>query len=116
MREKTVSKKENLFAASRFVLPEHRELYIRMKAEQARYIPPELDEEQRAELSERIWAAFQEKRSVDLTYYDGKLPRRQSGQVIHIDQANRRMKLQITGGTIWIRFADLLDAQLGSTS
>ncbi|WP_245552901.1 YolD-like family protein [Brevibacillus massiliensis] len=79
MRDKPTSKKENLFAASRFVLPEHRELYLRIKAEEARYIPPTLDDEQRAELSEQVWQAFRDKCSVTVTFFDGRMMQRHAG-------------------------------------
>lgn len=112
MREKTVSKKENLFVASRFVLPEHRELYLRIKEEEARYAPPELDEEQRAELSERIWSAFQQKKGVSLSYYDGRMARRCAARILHVDQAEGRLKLGMGEQTVWIAFAQLLDVQV----
>ncbi|NGQ93836.1 YolD-like family protein [Brevibacillus sp. SYP-B805] len=111
MRNRSVSKKENLFAASRFVLPEHRELYLRLKEEQRRYVPPVLDEEQRAELSERLWRALQEKREAILTYYDGVAARRQKGLILHVDQAARRFKLKTESDTLWIAFAAVLDVQ-----
>lgn len=111
MREKTVSKKENLFAASRFVLPEHRELYLRIKEEQARYTPPQLDEEQHAELSERIWSAFQQKKGISVTYYDGKAARRCAGRVMHVDQAAARLKLAAGEQMLWLAFSQLIDVQ-----
>ena len=113
MREKRVSKKDNLFAASRFVLPEHREMYLRIKAEERRYIPPELDEEQLAAVSERIWEAFQTGGVVSLTYYDGEAARRLSGRVVHIDPASR---LKSGEKTLRIPFARLLDAELTAIS
>ncbi len=113
MRRPSVSKKENLFAASRFVLPEHRELYLRMKAEEARYVPPALDEEQRAELSLRVWQAFGERRPIHLVYYDGTAPQRIAGLPVHLDQAQRRVKLRTDEGTKWIRLADLLEVEPG---
>jgi hypothetical protein len=115
MRNKTVSKKQNLFAASRFVLPEHRELYLRLKEEQLRYVPPDLDEERRAELSEQLWNAFQERREAVLTYYDGDAARKRSGVIAHVDQAAGRIKLKTEGETLWIAFSAVLDVQLGET-
>ncbi|MFY0544500.1 YolD-like family protein [Brevibacillus sp. H7] len=116
MREKTVSKKENLFVASRFVLPEHRETYIRIKAEERRYIPPELDEEQQAALSEEVWRAFQSGSGVAVTYYDGQSPKRRVGCVVHVDQASRRIKLKAGEEAVWIPFDRLLHVQMGATS
>lgn len=115
MRDKTVSKKENLFMASRFVLPEHRELYVRMKAEKIRYIPPELDEEQQAEVSEIIWRAFHMGDSVAVSYYDGRTEQRRIGRVAHVDSADRRIKLNGASEIIWIPFAQMLRAQLVAT-
>ncbi|REK62985.1 MAG: YolD-like family protein [Brevibacillus sp.] len=116
MKEKRVSKKDNLFAASRFVLPEHREMYLRIKAEERRYIPPELDEEQLAAVSEQIWKAFQTGDVVSLSYYDGEAAHRLSGRVVHIDPASRQLKLKSGEKTLRIPFARLLDAELTAIS
>lgn len=116
MREKRVSKRDNLFVASRFVLPEHRELYNRMKAEERRYVPPERDEEQLAALSGRIWEARQTGSPVTLVYYDGTQASRLTGTVAHIDQALGKMKLQTEGQTVWIPFSRLLEVELATIS
>ncbi len=116
MKEKTVSKKENLFVSSRFVLPEHREMYLRIKAEERRYVPPELDQEQQAELSEELWRAFQSGDTVAVTYYDGQGPRQCVGCVIHVDQAIRRIKLRTGEEAVWIPFDRMLRVvQMGAT-
>jgi hypothetical protein len=115
MREKTVSKKENLFAASRFVLPEHRDMYVRIKAEERRYVPPQLDEEQQAELSEEIWRAVRTGYGVYLTYYDGEAARQRFGHVAHVDPASGRLKLKTAEETLWIPFARLLQVRLAAT-
>lgn len=108
MRNRTVSKKENLFAASRFVLPEHRERYLQLKQEQHRYVPPEWDEEQRAEMSEQLWIAYQEHQQLRLAYYDGTIARERRGMIIHVDQGAHRIKLQTDEQTLWIRFSAIL--------
>jgi hypothetical protein len=115
MREKTVSKKENLFAASRFVLPEHREMYVRIKAEERRYVPPQLDEEQQAELSEEIWRAVQTGCGVYVTYCDGEAPRQRFGHIAHIDPGSGRLKLKTAEETLWIPFARLLQVRLAAS-
>ncbi|MFD2371185.1 YolD-like family protein [Brevibacillus sp. GCM10020057] len=112
MRETRVSKKDNLFASSRFVLPEHREWYARIKEEERRYVPPQLDLDQLGELSERVWQAYQTGSGLTLTYYDGHEPRRLSAHVVHIDQEKRRIKLRTDGEIHWIAFARLLQAEL----
>lgn len=105
MRDKVVSKKANLFAASRFVLPEHREMYMRIQEEQKRYIPPELGCEERAELSGRIWEAYQQKQLVDITYFvPNSGERREMGHITHIDQAQSSLKLAGAKGTVRISF------------
>ncbi len=114
MREKRVSKKENVFVASRFVLPEHREMYLRIKEEERRYVPPELDQEQLSALSELVWQAFQTESILTLTYYDGREPRRLSAQIIHIDQAARRLKLRAGSEIHWVPFARLLHVELAA--
>ncbi|MEJ8544443.1 YolD-like family protein [Brevibacillus borstelensis] len=115
MREKRVSKRDNLFVASRFVLPEHREMYIRIKAEELRYVPPELDEEKMAEMSGRVWEALQTGRSAMLTYFDGKRPCRLTGRVAHVDQAVKKIKLHTAEKTVWIPFSSLLAVELEAT-
>lgn len=114
MREKRTSKKENLFVSSRFVLPEHRELYARIKEEERRYVPPQLDQDQLGELSELVWQAFQTRSGLTLTYYDGVEPRRLSAHVVHIDQAERRIKLRAGADMHWIPFARLLHVELAA--
>ncbi|UFJ42009.1 YolD-like family protein [Brevibacillus humidisoli] len=109
MGRKAVSKKENLFAASRFVLPEHREIYLQMKQEQVFYVPPQLDEHQRAELASRLWQAFQEKQEVEVTCYDRRGPRQVRGVILHMEQVTRRIKLRTDQGTEWISVDHLLD-------
>lgn len=111
MRETRVSKKDNLFVSSRFVLPEHREMYARIKEQERRYVPPELDSDQLAELSEQVWQAFQTGTALMLTYYDGTEPSRLSGYVMHIDQVQQRIKLRVDTGTQWLSFAALLQAE-----
>lgn len=112
MRETRVSKKENLFASSRFVLPEHREWYARIQEEERRYVPPQLDQDQLGELSERVWQAFQMGHALTLTYYDGQQPRRLSAHVVHIDQEKRRIKLRAGTDIHWIPFGQLLQVEL----
>jgi len=107
------SKKNDLFGSSRFVLPEHRALYMRIKEQERRYVPPELDNDQLAELSEQVWQAFQSQSTLLLTYYDGKEPSRLSGHVMHIDQAQQRIKLRTESGVRWLSFASLLQAECG---
>ncbi|USG67688.1 YolD-like family protein [Brevibacillus ruminantium] len=111
MREKRVSKRDNLFVASRFVLPEHREMYTRMKSEERRYVPPERDEEQQAILSGRVWEAWQARREIMLIYYDGERARKLTGSISHVDPSLGKMKLQAEGRTIWIRFSSLLEVE-----
>ncbi len=110
-RDDTISKKENLFAASRFVLPEHRELYLQLKEEQIRYIPPALDEQEKAELSQRIWEAYQAKKAMRLVYYDGREAQELQGLITHIDQAARRVKIGTMQGARWVSFDALLEAK-----
>ncbi|EMT54368.1 MULTISPECIES: YolD-like family protein [Brevibacillus] len=116
MREKRVSKRDNLFVASRFVLPEHREMYIRIKAEELRYVPPGLDEEQMAEISGRIWEALQTGQGVVLTYYDGKSACGLAGKIAHVDQALKKIKLHTDKKTVWIPFSSLLAVELEAIS
>lgn len=110
-QDKTISKKENLFAASRFVLPEHRELYLQLKEEQIRYVPPVLDEDEKAELSQSVWEGMQEQKTMRLQYYDGRVSQEIRGFVTHIDQAARRLKMNTLQGVKWISFDGLLEVE-----
>lgn len=111
-QDKTISKTENLFAASRFVLPEHRELYLQLKEEQLRYTPPILDEQEKAELSQLVWEGFQQKCTMRLFFYDGREAQEAKGLIAHIDQGAGKVKLMTLEGTCWISFAELLKAEL----
>ncbi|WP_139489767.1 YolD-like family protein [Brevibacillus dissolubilis] len=108
MHPKSTSKKDNLFAASRFVLPEHREMYLRVKEAQTRYVPPELDADELAELSGRIWQASQEKAEIKITYYDGLGEKQVKGHVAHTDPVTHRVKIRTAEGVEWVPYAHLL--------
>ncbi|MGG1661545.1 YolD-like family protein [Brevibacillus sp. NRS-1366] len=109
------SKKNDIFGSMRFLLPEHREMYLRIKEEERRHVPPELDQEQLGAISELVWQAFQTGSSLTLTYYDGQQPRRMSAHVVHIDQAAQRIKLRAGSETRWVPFARLLYVELEAT-
>ncbi|WP_232696963.1 YolD-like family protein [Brevibacillus daliensis] len=111
-RNKTTSKKENLFAASRFVLPEHREVYLRMKEAQTRYLPPALDEEERAQISEIMYQGFIEKKPVLIRYYDRDGEHDLKGKPVHFDPVSQRFKLQVAEGNTWLDCTVLLRAEL----
>ncbi|MDF9410797.1 YolD-like family protein [Brevibacillus halotolerans] len=112
MKNKPVSKKENLFATSRFILPEHRELYLRMKAEQERYCPPDLDEEERASISATLFQGLQQKRLLTLRYYDDTGEQCMIGHALHVDPVSQRLKLQTKHGVSWISCQTILAAEV----
>ncbi|MCR8995586.1 YolD-like family protein [Brevibacillus sp. 7WMA2] len=112
MKNKPVSKKENLFATSRFILPEHRELYLRMKAEQERYCPPNLDEEDRASISATLFQGLQQKRLLTLRYYDDTGEKCMIGHALHVDPVSQRLKLQTKHGVSWISCQTILAAEV----
>lgn len=108
MGDKRISKKENLFAASRFVLPEHRELYLEMKREQERYLPPALDEEQRARISQFLWQAWQTEASVTIHYFADGERHSLCGWVRAYDPIGQRVKIAAPQGTKWLTATSIL--------
>lgn len=93
------------------MLPEHRELYLRLKEEQLRYTPPILDEQEKAELSQRVWEGFQQKATMRLVFYNGQEASEVRGLIAHVDLGARRLKLTTLGGVRWIAFEQLLQAE-----
>ncbi|MBO8164249.1 MAG: YolD-like family protein [Brevibacillus sp.] len=65
-----ISKKDNLFAASRFVLPEHRELYLELKRDQELIPQPILEEDELMEIQYRIQDSMQYDYTVTLRWWE----------------------------------------------
>lgn len=111
---KSVSKKANLFAASRFVLPEHREMYLEMQREQALVPPPIVAEDERERFDHTLSAALQRGEPVTVRYW---VPLRRelgeirtvSGWVKRVDAANRRIKLGGDEEASWIAVNRIVD-------
>lgn len=57
--DQMASKIDDLFTSSRFVLPEHRELYLEMQEEQKLAPRPEIEEDELAEMNFRIYDSVQ---------------------------------------------------------
>ncbi|XOS92601.1 YolD-like family protein [Brevibacillus laterosporus] len=112
MKNKPVSKKENLFASSRFILPEHRDLYLRMKAEQERYCPPDLDEEERATISAILFQGLQQKRLLTLRYYDDKENNVLSGMLCMLILCHNDLSYRHRTGCLWISYQTILAAEV----
>lgn len=104
---KSVSKKANLFAASRFVLPEHREMYLEMQREQALVPQPLVEEDELNRFNRILYDAFQRGESVTVRYW---VPLRRelgeiravAGRVKRVDAANRQIQLGSDEGVSWI--------------
>ncbi|WP_343071531.1 YolD-like family protein [Brevibacillus choshinensis] len=57
--QRMASKVENVFAASRFVLPEQRELYLQIKEDEKYVERPSIDEDEFSEMCFRIYESTQ---------------------------------------------------------
>ncbi|WP_019123580.1 YolD-like family protein [Brevibacillus massiliensis] len=95
---KSVSKIDNLFAASRFILPEHRELYLRIKEEENLVPMPAFEDDELAEFSYQIYASTQRDYAVTVRWWEpvrndlGTI-KEMWGWVQRIDAVHRQIKL-----------------------
>jgi len=104
---KSVSKKDNLFAASRFVLPEHREMYLEMKREQALVPQPIVAEDELDRFNRILYDSLQRGEPVTVRYWvpvrrDLGEIRSVSGRVKRMDAANWQIKIASDEHVTWI--------------
>jgi len=98
---------ENLFAASRFVLPEQREAYLRHREEASLQPMPVLEQDELESFHYLIRDAGREDYALSVTWWKpvkGELgmTATMSGKVAWVDPASRRLKLVDETGEQWI--------------
>jgi hypothetical protein len=104
---KSVSKKDNLFAASRFVLPEHRELYLQLKEDEKLVPQPILEEDELSEIQYRIEDSRQYDFALTVRWWQpvkgdlGRI-REMRGWVKSVDTTFKRLKLVNDENCEWI--------------
>ncbi|HZH59188.1 MAG TPA: YolD-like family protein [Metabacillus sp.] len=102
-----MGKIDNLFAASRFVLPEHRETYLELRGDEKLIPQPILEEDELRELAFQIQESIQFDAAVTIEWWKatkGKLGICESawGWVQKVDAANRHLKLVNDEDFWWI--------------
>ncbi|MFC8686295.1 YolD-like family protein [Brevibacillus porteri] len=107
MREKRVSKKENVFVASRFVLPEHREMYLQVKEDEKLVTMPIVEQDELESLNYVICDSARADYAITVTWWKqvkGSLGTicTMWGVVKWFDQNGRRIKLVTDEDSQWI--------------
>jgi hypothetical protein len=110
------SKIENLFASSRFVLPEHRELYLQLKEDDKLIPQPVLEQDELESFHYLIRDSGREDYAVTVTWWEpvkGNLGTTCSmwGVLKHLDSNNRRIKLVNDQETVWIEIDKIVDVR-----
>ncbi|MGG3884374.1 YolD-like family protein [Brevibacillus panacihumi] len=101
------SKVENIFGASRWVLPEQRALYLQMREDEKLILQPMLEQDELESFHYLIWDSAREDYSVTITWWQpikGELGKTCSlwGVVKWIDPHARRIKLVNDEESQWI--------------
>jgi len=102
-----MGKIDNLFAASRFVLPEQREAYLEHREDEKLIPQPTLEEDELQEIAFQIQDSIQFDAAVAVSWWKatkGKMGTTESawGWVKKIDVANRQLKLVNDEDFWWI--------------
>jgi hypothetical protein len=108
------SKIENLFASSRFVLPEHRELYLQLKEDQKLVPQPMIEQDKLESFHYLIRDSGREDYAVTVSWWK---PMKDDlgticnmwGVVKHLDSNNRRIKLVNEEDAVWIDMNKIVD-------
>ncbi|MED1792861.1 YolD-like family protein [Brevibacillus nitrificans] len=111
------SKVDNMFAASRFVLPEQRELYLQIKEDEKLIRQPVLEQDELESFHYMIRDSAREDYAITVTWWKqvkGQLGKTCSmwGVIKWIDQNGRRIKLVNDEDSQWI----MLDSIIAVTS
>ncbi|MGG4447655.1 YolD-like family protein [Brevibacillus porteri] len=114
MREKRVSKKENVFVASRFVLPEHREMYLQVKEDDKLVTMPIVEQDELESFNYLLRDAGREDYGVTITWWHHKKNNlgtvcKMFGKVEWIDMNTRRVKLLTDEDVQWIPLDNITD-------
>ncbi|MGG1662860.1 YolD-like family protein [Brevibacillus sp. NRS-1366] len=101
------SKVENVFAASRWVLSEQRELYLQMKEDEKLVRMPELEQDELESFHYQLRDAGRENYAVTITWWKHKKDSLGTtcvmwGKVEWIDMNTRRVKLLTDEDVQWI--------------
>ncbi|MGD8190130.1 YolD-like family protein [Brevibacillus ginsengisoli] len=101
------SKKDNLFTASRFVLPEHREAILQLQEDQKLVVQPILDEQEMESIHFQVMDSARHDYAVTITWWRHVKEQRGmtcsfEGVVKWIDSQARRIKLENDGEIEWI--------------
>ncbi|MED4749973.1 YolD-like family protein [Brevibacillus choshinensis] len=108
------SKVENMFAASRFVLPEQREMYLQIKEDEKLIRQPVLEQDELESMQFLIRDSAREDYAITVTWWQpvkGELGKTCSmwGTVKWIDQNGRRIKLVNDEEIKWISLDRITD-------
>jgi hypothetical protein len=107
---------ENLFGSSRFVLPEHRELYLQLKEDDTLVPQPRLEQDELESFDYLIRDSAREDYAVTVTWW---IPMKGNlgsfcnmwGIVKWIDQHGRRIKLVNDEESQWIEMAKITNVR-----
>ena len=107
---------ENLFAASRFVLPEQREAYLRHREEAALTPMPVLEQDELESFHYLIRDAGREDYALSVTWWkpvrgDLGTTATMSGKVAWVDPNSRRLKLVDEAGGQWIPLDRIMEVK-----
>jgi hypothetical protein len=110
------SKIENVFASSRFVLPEHRELYLQLKEDDKLVPQPVLEQDEWESFHYLIRDSGREDYAITIFWWK---PVKEElgticsmcGVVKHLDSNTRRMKLVNDQETVWIDVDKIVDVR-----
>lgn len=111
------SKIANVFAASRFVLPEQRSLYLKMKEEEKLVPMPEIEQDELESFHYMLRDAGREDYAITVNWWKlvkGDLGTTCSmwGTVKWIDQQGRRIKLVNDEDVKWIDFDRIINVKV----
>lgn len=112
------SKIENIFAASRFVLPEQRELYLQLKEDQKLSPQPTLEEDELANFHYLIRDSAREDYAVTVTWWNHEKENLGTfcsmwGVIKWIDPNSRRIKLANDESVQWIDMDKIVKVNAG---
>ncbi|MFI8715454.1 YolD-like family protein [Brevibacillus brevis] len=111
-----MSKKENVFVASRFVLPEHREMYLQVKEDDKLETMPILEQDELESFHYLLRDAGREDYGVAITWWRHKKNNlgttcKMFGKVEWIDMNTRRVKLLTVEDVQWIPLDNITDVK-----
>ncbi|EJW14660.1 YolD-like family protein [Paenibacillus alvei] len=100
-----------IWEGSRFILPEHREMWLSSQYESTRRQRPTLDEQEWEQIGDRLQQAMRDRETITLQMYDPFEQCQLTAQVIDIDPQGRRVKLLLDGEKQWVSIDDILNVQ-----